>query len=211
MEKVIYFVRHGESEGNLGQVYQGSKSPLTKKGKEQAKNIAERVKELPIEVFISSSMERAHQTSEIISSYINKQFELADLFVERQKPSSVINLLKNDKEAQKIMGKWEESLFSNGTRVGDGENFDDLKLRAEKTLSFLAERSESNILVVTHGFFLRILFAYVIFGSELDGKIFELFARRLQASNTGITVFSYDGDKLHSWQIVVWNDHSHLG
>jgi broad specificity phosphatase PhoE len=36
VQKIVYFVRHGESEGNVLSVFQSSDSPLSEKGRKQA-------------------------------------------------------------------------------------------------------------------------------------------------------------------------------
>lgn len=58
-EKTVYFVRHGESEGNVTPVFQTPDSPLSKKGREQAFHIAQRLSRLSFNVLVASPMERA--------------------------------------------------------------------------------------------------------------------------------------------------------
>ena len=57
----------------------------------------------------------------------------------------------------------EESLYTRSMRVEDGENFEDLIARADRALTFLGERREASLAVVTHGFFLRTLVARAVF------------------------------------------------
>jgi probable phosphoglycerate mutase len=52
--KNIYFVRHGESEGNQARLYQSAETSLSEKGHLQAKLIAERFDNIEIEIIISS-------------------------------------------------------------------------------------------------------------------------------------------------------------
>ena len=74
--KKIFFVRHGESEGNVGIRYQGPDSRLSSLGAEQALVIAKRCAKLPAECLISSTLNRAQQTAEIISHEISKNIDL---------------------------------------------------------------------------------------------------------------------------------------
>jgi broad specificity phosphatase PhoE len=107
-----------------------------------------------------------------------------------------------------------------GGRVEDGENFDDLKSRALAALDFLERRPEENILVVTHGFFLRVLAASVLFGGNLTGEFLRAFALGMLTKNTGLFVFENNPEVARSsgqfyttasrWRIMVWNDHAHL-
>jgi len=76
--KYIYFVRHGESQANAEITGIGMDSPLTEKGREQAGFIAERCKRLPIQVIISSTMNRARETAEVVLKRIQKPMEVSE-------------------------------------------------------------------------------------------------------------------------------------
>jgi len=70
----IIIVRHGESLANSKNISQGSgdewtDTPLTKKGKGQAKKVAERLKEEDIEVIYSSDLKRAKETAREIGKF----------------------------------------------------------------------------------------------------------------------------------------------
>ncbi len=209
--KKIYFVRHGESEGNVGSIRQDNKTVLTEKGRLQAKTVAKRCAELPIEVIICSTLQRAEQTAEEILKETHKPIEYSALFIERQRPSEVIGKPKDDPKSIKA----EEAVIKNfhlpGFRYSDEENFDDLKERARKALKYLAERPEENILVVTHGFFMRIIMAYVLFGDKLTGEECNKCIRVFHMENTALTELCYDDKKESSpWWLWTWNDHAHL-
>ncbi|HBV01259.1 MAG TPA: hypothetical protein DEF00_02585 [Candidatus Taylorbacteria bacterium] len=216
--KTVYFVRHGQSEGNVGSVFQHADSPLTAKGIKQAEFIAERCTRLPIDVIISSTQPRAADTAQIISENTKHEVEFSDLFRERKKPRSLEGKFHNDAEARKINEAWWNSLAGSGPRVEDGESFDDLRDRAGKALAFLSNRAEDNLLVVTHGFFLRYLVASAIFGEHMQSIQFQPLMRTLRTENTGVTVLRYDSPRFSEeigphvpWVLVTWNDHAHLG
>ena len=209
--KTVYFVRHGESEGNVGSVFQPDESPLTERGKEQARYVADRCARLPIEYMVASTMKRTQETATIISSHIHLSFSSSDLFRERRKPKELEDRSHHDVEAQKINAAWWKSLGGDGSRVSDGENFEDLRARAGKALEYLLERPESNLLVVTHGFFLRYLVARAIYSDELSPSQFEPLMRTLWMENTGITALRYGISKWAPWVLWSWNDHAHLG
>lgn len=160
-EKVVYLVRHGEGADNTAPVFQSPDSPLTEKGIEQAKKIAQRSANLRFEALISSPFTRAKQTAEEIARTTGIHPEYSELFVERIKPSYVNGKPYTDEKANALWKQWEESLITPGLKVEDGEGFDDILDRAEKALSFLRERPETTLLVVTHGFFLRTMVARV--------------------------------------------------
>ena len=69
---------------------------------------------------------------------------------------------------------------------------------------------EKHIAVVTHGFIMRIIMAYVVFGSGLTGRECGKFIQTFHTENTGITVLGCDDRQINPWWVWVWNDHAHL-
>lgn len=208
--KTVYFVRHGESEGNIGLRFQGANGPLTEIGRKQAQFIAARAKKLPVDLFVSSSLKRAVETAEIIGESIGQKPMVEDFFVERRRPSIQLGGLKDDPKVIEAEAEIVKNFGKSTYRHSDEENFNDLKERAEKALLFLETRPEKNVLVITHGFFLRILVARALFGKELTGVICENFVRTFHMENTGLSVLKYDETKKY-WWLWIWNDHAHLG
>ena len=107
--------------------------------------------------------------------------------------------------------------YAPGYRFEDEENFDDLVSRAKQTLQLLEKDPAEHIAVVTHGLFLRVLMAVVLFGDGLTGhELWRVFVS-FKSANTGLTILEYlpSGEKRMSpeypWRIFVWNDHAHLG
>ncbi|MEK7144410.1 MAG: histidine phosphatase family protein [Patescibacteria group bacterium] len=210
--KTIYFIRHGESEGNTGPVRQDGFSSLSDRGREQAAFMAERCSKFPIDILVASTMTRAQQTATIIGEKIGKEVVSSEFFTERRRPSAQTGKPKEDPEALIIDKEIWNNFGTAGYRHSDEENFEDLRDRAQQALQFLANRSEENIAVVTHGFFMRIVVAYVVFKERLTGKECELFMRTFHMENTGLTIIKYVGpDKEPPWWVWTWNDHTHLG
>ncbi len=212
MKKTIYFVRHGESEGNAGPLRQGASTPLSELGRKQVAVVAERCAKLPIDVLISSTMTRAKETAETIFQKIDKPIEYSDLFVERRPAGAVVNQPKDSELVQSFERALKEKFHLPGFRHSDEENFDDIKERAGKALDFLANRQEENMLVVTHGMFMKVLLAYVVHGETLTGdECRDFFRAFLGNENTGITALKYDDGRDPRWRLWIWNDHAHLG
>lgn len=209
--KTIYFVRHGESEGNVGTHYQEETTPLSEKGHTQAIALGERAKRLPIETIVASTMVRAQQTSAAISEATGIAIESSDVFIERRRPSEQINQLKDSERAVEA----EEAIIRNsgipGYRYSDEENFDELMERAGRALSYLENHPSDNILVVTYGVFLRVLATYSIFGEGTTEREFKGILSSFTSSNTGLTVLKYDSAQERPWSLLTWNDHAHLG
>lgn len=198
VEKTIYFVRHGESEDNTRPVFQAVESPLSERGREQAEKVAERAVKLDFQALISSEYVRAKETAEAISKATNKTPEYSSLFSERVKPTSINGKPHDDVVSKETSKKWYESLFKKGLKVEDGENYEEIIERADQALDFLKNYSAKNILVVTHGFFLRVLMARVMLGDTLTEENLKHFQSIAAMKNTGLSVLQYSR----------WNDES---
>ena len=71
-KKIVYFVRHGQSEENILPIYQSPDSPLSQAGREQAGSVAERIAKIDFDVLISSPLPRTKETAEAITKITNK-------------------------------------------------------------------------------------------------------------------------------------------
>ncbi len=212
MTKKVYFVRHGQSEGNASPIFQTADSPLSEKGREQAQFIAERASHLSFEIIIASPLPRAKETAEIIAEKTKMPLEFSELFVERTKPTGLEGLQYGDPKAEKLNDGRKKELITSGCRITDAENYDDLIVRAKKALDYLSNRAEREILVATHGTFLRTIVACVMLGDTLTDKNFGHLQQRMKTENTGLTIMEYDkGMRGLPWRLLVWNDHTHLG
>ena len=68
MMTTIYLVRHGETVDNARQIMQGqTQGELNEKGREQARQVAERLALEAIDAVVASDLHRAIQTAEIIA------------------------------------------------------------------------------------------------------------------------------------------------
>jgi len=64
----VFLVRHGQSEGNVHNTYQGRFDfPLSKKGEAQARQVGEWLRQYQPDSFIASPMLRARRSAEIIA------------------------------------------------------------------------------------------------------------------------------------------------
>ena len=63
----IYLVRHGQSEGNLRDLWYGSTDlPLTDLGRQQAREAGEKLREVPFAACYVSPLSRARETAELV-------------------------------------------------------------------------------------------------------------------------------------------------
>ncbi len=205
--KTVYLVRHGEAENNLQgiQFYNERSALLTEKGKDQSRSIAARLRNVKIQALIASTVPRAQQTADIISAVIGVKKQTSEVYVERKSPFSLEGTPWNDENTKVAHAKWHESLWISGKRCLDGENLEDIRTRSREALLDLESRTETRIVVVTHGFFMRTLLAQVLLGADFFPQNFKSFTDSLEVSNTGITILCFD-EMSHRWSVRAWND-----
>jgi broad specificity phosphatase PhoE len=206
--KIVYFVRHGSTEGNEKRAYQHLHTPLSELGRRQAEFVARRFERIPVDIVITSDMERAAETGRCIAERNRFPIVFDPLFHEILRPAIVRGKGMDDPEVLEIMRFLAENWTNACVKHSDEENFFDLKKRALKALEHLTERLEWKLLVVTHGTFLCMLICCMIAGEEVSPQLFDRVHHFLVLKNTAISVCEYDHGK---WQLVIWNDHAHLG
>lgn len=208
--KLIYFVRHGETLLNAVNIRQGSEGSLTEKGRMQAHDAAERFpkhKGRP-EVIIASPWQRTKETAEIIAEELHMNVEYSDLLVERRNPSEIIGKSADDREVREIVDRIDKSFHSDDLRYSDEENFTDLKARAKKLLEYIKERPERQIIMVTHGIFLKMVVSYMLFGEKLTASQYNNLSYKNPIDNASMAICSYTSHlfKKDEWKVLVWND-----
>ena len=148
--KQIYFVRHGESELNKAGKWAGTtNTPLTPKGRQQAKTAGQLAKQqgLEFDLILSSPLERAHHTAQHIAAevgYPNDKIILEPKLIERH-----YGELEN-KDHLSIVGA-KNLMDERHIEKYGAEKLDDLQKRADDILSYLNELPHKRILVVGHG------------------------------------------------------------
>lgn len=135
-------MRHGESQANVDRIFAGQfDTPLTTRGREQAKLAAQHAKGLNIDHIISSPLSRAHDTAKIIAKTIGyplNKIELNSLLMERGFGS--------------VAGKsWDADLDLDG--FNDVETMDSVADRAHMAYAHIAALPYATVLVVGHGTF----------------------------------------------------------
>jgi len=196
--KTIYIVRHGESEGNIGNVRQSPESNLTQVGIEQSKNIARFFDNIKIDHFISSPFNRAKQTADIIKDFIKVDYIEKDFLRERRRPSEQIGKIKKSPESLESVRMYQEA-FVRGEKYKDGEDFNELMGRVKESFDYLDRLDTENILVVTHGTFLRAFLSFIVLGGLVTPNSCFSFIKNIKVMNGTVSVFVV---KDASWKVT---------
>jgi broad specificity phosphatase PhoE len=208
--KIIYFVRHGETESNAKNIRQGAGGSLTEKGRMQALETAKRFPKhrgRP-QVIIASPYQRTRETAEIIAKELGMKVKYSDLLVERRNPTEIIGHEGGEPKVREIIDRIDKSYHADDLRVSDEENFEDLKKRAKKLLAYISRRNAKRIIMVTHGIFLKMVAAYMVHGDSLTASEYNNLSYFNPISNASMAICSYKHHwlKRNEWKILVWND-----
>lgn len=200
----IIFLRHGESVGNAESRWQGQADfPLTDLGREQAQALADwwGAEGRRFDSIISSPLERARMTAEIIANALKLSIETDPIWMERN--IGEIAGMTGEEVNQRLPDRKFVTPFS--SIVGDeGEGDWALYLRAGQALHILLRRKPGKYLVVSHGGLLnQVMYAIVGITPQANFS-----GPRFRFKNTGFAHVSYLPQS-HRWQINSLNDRSH--
>jgi broad specificity phosphatase PhoE len=200
----IIFLRHGESVGNAESRWQGQADfPLTDRGREQAQALAGRwrAQGRQFDCILSSPLERARVTAEIIADALDLTVETDPIWMERN--IGEIAGMTGEEVNKRLPDRKFITPFS--AIVGDeGEGDWALYLRAGQALHILLRRKPGRYLVVSHGGLLnQVMYAIVGITPQANFS-----GPRFRFKNTGFAHVSYLPDS-HRWQIDSLNDRSH--
>lgn len=176
--KNIYVIRHGETDWNKNQRFQGQTDvKLNEAGREQATKLRQIVQQLQIESVYTSSLSRAFETAELATTDLKLSIQKDDRL--RETNIGDAEGLTHDEILQKFgehsLTKWrsyEERLLD--FHFTNGESKRQLMVRARQVFLDIAQNSNRNsIAVFSHGMLMRAM-TYV-FGAGLpwDLQVFS--------------------------------------
>ncbi len=158
----IYCVRHGQSEANLAQIMQGSKidTPLTKLGQQQALAAKAKLANVSFDAVYASPLKRAVQTANLISSTTPT---LDERLVEFDYGTWNGQLLTDLYAQYPMYFDEHHNLLPNSWEVSGGSTYAQVTAKLESFLSGVTKKHpDQTLLVVSHGFTLKLLAALLL-------------------------------------------------
>ena len=192
----IYFVRHGESTANTARVISNKVAdyaPLTAKGRQQAEELLNRLRERgSITAIHASPLMRAKETAEMIALGLGLEVQIAEALRE---PYCGVLEGRGDDEAWSHHAR-QERAWRDGHldySVPGGESLRDVETRLvpfleRPTLKF--EQPPGNVLIVSHGSILKNMLPRVL------SNVGPEFARANPIGNCDVVVAAYQGNML---------------
>ncbi len=141
--KPFYMIRHGESIANKDGYMSGSiNTPLTERGRQQAKEAQSAFKKLPLKpkIIVHSHLSRAIDTAKIINEVANLPMHESPLLAEIE---------FGDWGGQAV--KDIRPKFYAGENPPNGESHVDFETRIKKGLTYALNLAEQPVMIVCHG------------------------------------------------------------
>lgn len=197
----LYLIRHGETEWNMANRYQGKTDiGLSEKGRQQASLLSERMKKIQLDAIYTSDLSRAKDTAmEIAKDQKCKVMEMPQLreidFGEWEGYTTAQLAEIYGDAFTKYLEEPHKTSFP-----GEG-SFGKVQLRVDKALKEITDHhQEGNIAVVAHGAVLKIAILSLL---RIE---FDAF-KRFWLGNTSITVIDI---KENGNVLMSLNDTHHL-
>ncbi|MEN3034279.1 MAG: histidine phosphatase family protein [Aquificaceae bacterium] len=151
MSKLIYLVRHAQSELNAKGVFQGNlDSDLTPLGFVQSRMCARALKKEGIELILSSPQKRALKTALVIADVLNLEVVVDNRIREMHfgafEGQSFSQLLKTQ---EKIMKGWLRNPVENLLPLQ--EDINSFRQRVEEFFEYILGIKKNRLLIVAHG------------------------------------------------------------
>ncbi|QNL48593.1 histidine phosphatase family protein [Olivibacter sp. SDN3] len=187
MKKLLYIIRHGETDLNKKGIVQGKgvDTPLNHLGNQQANAFYEAYKHTSFNRIYTSTLQRTHQT---VASFIAdglpwEQLEGLDeicwgIYEGKEQTQEILTGFNS------VTKKWSEGLLD--LRVENGESPNDVQKRQKKAIDYiLSKDGEKQVLICMHGRAMRILLCL------LSGKLLKEMDD-FPHTNTALYIVSYE-------------------
>ena len=205
----VYLVRHGQSIAHDTGKRQSPDSPLSEKRIAQALSLARKVKkwDVSFDRVFSSDLARAKQTAEIIAKGLNCPVEVFVGIHEKEQHPNLYGLDTNSKLHKENVKAYEAHLKDLDYKfLGKGESVREVASRAMKFRDhLLASHLGQDVLVVSHGIFIRSFIVSCILGDNYDDSSFAQAYAGLDIGNTGVSLLEF-GEKTKNWKLIYLNN-----
>ena len=167
--KVLYIVRHGETQWNVQRRMQGRMdSPLTEQGQDQARINGQLIDGLGgVERLWVSPSGRTTETAHIINAITKAQIDFIDVLMERDCGAwSGLTLAEIEQRYPEQWAARDVNPYLH--RPPDGENLADMHSRVGEFLETLFAFDWQAICLVTHGVMSKVILKYYLALAEIE-------------------------------------------
>lgn len=186
----VYFVRHGETDLNIRNLFQSPSTPLNERGFDQARTVGEYLRPMSPTILVTSGYERAQQTARTISVSLGISPVVEPLFREVEWPSNLIE--RSLFEPRGMLYIFLSGLFRNSTtwHYRDGENYADLYDRIQRSFQYIESLTEAHesIAIVSHSEYINLMILYMCHGKQLSLREYITTLLRMDRLKNGEVV-----------------------
>ncbi len=153
----FYLARHAECDSNAANILPTDESKLTARGSDQAKQLADEMRDKHITKIIASTLTRSHETARIIATELGLPERAIEIWEEVREIH--VGNLQGKPEDPNLHG------FAQAQKEGTGESLSSIEQRVQNTITKLEKlQTDGSVLIVGHGGFNAVLMA------TLEGK-----------------------------------------
>lgn len=150
---IIYLIRHGETTGDVEERYGGDYDDnLTEKGRQQARELTNKLRNKSIQIIYHSPRIRAKETAEILNKNINAKLKVVDELRERNNYGVLTGLIKAEakekypEEVLKLETVWKHH------KVKGSEEYEPFKKRVIAAFNDILKKERCEIIsIICHG------------------------------------------------------------
>ena len=198
----IYLVRHAEAEGNLYRIVQGQgNSNLTDRGWRQVEALQKRFADISIDAVYTSDLYRTCATASAIYKPKGlvpfRRKDLREIYVGDWESRTWGDIARRWPEQMKYFSHRPDLWYSEGAELP----MEVLERIKEAVFSIIAENEGKTIAIVSHGYAIRLLLAY------LQGYPTERMGESPTGQNTAVSLLEWENGTLN---VLYRDDISHL-
>ncbi len=158
----IYFIRHGETSGNVAKRNQPDETRLTERGTEQARAAGKVVLALKPTHLITSTQVRAVETTRLIQETVTLIPETSALFQELIRPDAINGHYHRSFKTIGYLVRWYFGRAGGTGEQGEGESYQAFRRRLKEAKQYVATFPPgSRVVVVSHSVFISLFIAHM--------------------------------------------------
>ncbi len=184
----IFLVRHGQTGGNIAHRHQAEHTPLSFKGEEQARNVADVIKGYEPTHLLTSNLVRTLETSDLIGKATGLIPETNSVFIELVRPDNLYGY-----RHRSFKSVWYYFQWFIGVDIG-GESYNDFLKRIELAKDFISQYpQDSKVVVVSHTVFINLFLAHLCRKKKLSLiSAVLVFIKIITMPNTHVIKINYN-------------------
>ncbi|MEZ5073970.1 MAG: histidine phosphatase family protein [Solirubrobacterales bacterium] len=210
----VHLLRHGESLSNADPdriaIPEAEGDALSERGLAQAEAAAEAAAGLGVARILTSPMNRARATADVVAPRLGLEPVVWDWLHELREPAGYPELPRAEQERRRWSNRMSQHPDDPSHREDGGESFAELLDRVDRTRERLAADGVDGTMLVGHGIFFRFMFARTLLGDEFAPRHAD-WLWRIGSLNCGLSTFDHvrsggseDPADIDGWRCVSW-------